>query len=52
MSQRVIEELADGSTMHVRAQVIYQGPDGQFISRKEYVARRVESGYGEGGYGN
>ena len=52
MPQRVIEELADGSTMQVRAQVIYQGPDGQFISRDDYVARRVESGYGDGGYGH
>jgi hypothetical protein len=49
MSKRVVEETADGWTMLVRAQVIYQNPDGQFVSREDYVRNR--EGYGGGGYG-
>ena len=49
MSKRVVEKTVDGWTMLVRAQVIYQNADGQFVSREDYVRNR--EGYGGGGYG-
>jgi len=44
MPEKTEEELGDGSTQIVDARISYRDPSSRFITREDYLARRVEHG--------